>query len=377
MLRYFSPLLALLFSVFTTTDHARADDAQERRDAITVRAVERMDGFDYRSNPKVFAAIQRHTERMKGTSEYFSLLKKFPPSDLIEKLLSLVVESDNRSIAVEAAQLLGDIDDGPKSLRSLLASDSIDEALRTAEILGLLHNARSINMLRDTLISEKRNPMVRQAATKGLARDLAGQKALLELAKKNAIPGDMRLLTGGLLAASKNKDVRSEAAKRLPLPAQKDAKPLPPIHELASKKGDVGNGVKLFRSVATCSNCHIVGGFGKNVGPDLSEIGSKLSREAMLTAVLDPSAGISHNFENYQVLTLDGQVITGLKMSETANEITIRTSEAIDRKIKQTDIEEIRKSEKSIMPENLHHTVDQQGLVDIIEYMTTLKKKAS
>ena len=156
---------------------------------------------------------------------------------------------------------------------------------------------------------------------------------------------------------------------------QKDRKPLEPIDKLAQLRGNSNAGLKLFRGVATCANCHIVDGFGKEVGPNLSEIGTKLSREAMFTSILDPSAGISHNYENYIVLTDTGQVVTGLKMSETPAEIVIRTAEAIDHKIAQNTIEQMKKSEKSIMPDNLHQTIDQQGLVDIVEYMTTLKKK--
>jgi putative heme-binding domain-containing protein len=94
----------------------------------------------------------------------------------------------------------------------------------------------------------------------------------------------------------------------------------------------------------------------------------------MFTSILDPSAGISHNFENYIVLTDSGQVFNGLLVSETPDEITLRTADAIDRKIPQDEIEQVKKSEKSIMPDNLHHNVDQDGLVDIVEYMTTLKK---
>ena len=134
--------------------------------------------------------------------------------------------------------------------------------------------------------------------------------------------------------------------------------------------------MKLFRSTATCANCHIVNKFGKNVGPDLSEIGDKLSREAMLTAILLPSAGISHNYENFSVLTEDGQVISGLKITETTDEVVIRTADAIDRKIDSDEIVQLKKSEKSIMPENLHHVFGQKGLIDIVEYMTTLKKKS-
>jgi putative heme-binding domain-containing protein len=140
-------------------------------------------------------------------------------------------------------------------------------------------------------------------------------------------------------------------------------------------KGDAVNGAKLFAGVATCGNCHPVAGQGKQVGPDLSEIGSKLSREAMLTSILDPNAGISHNYESYVVLTVDGQVISGLLISKTEDQVVIRTAEAIDREIASADIESMKQSDQSIMPENLHHTVDQQGLIDVVEYMTTLQKK--
>lgn len=38
----------------------------------------------------------------------------------------------------------------------------------------------------------------------------------------------------------------------------------------------------------TCNKCHLVRGEGKQIGPDLTEIGSKLSREAMFESILYP-----------------------------------------------------------------------------------------
>jgi putative heme-binding domain-containing protein len=139
--------------------------------------------------------------------------------------------------------------------------------------------------------------------------------------------------------------------------------------------GDVQRGEVLFRGKATCSNCHIVNQFGKQVGPDLSEIGTKLSAEAMYVSILDPSAGISHNYETYIALLDSGQVLSGVLISQTDDQVILRTAEAIDRTIATGDIVEMKKSEKSIMPDGLHQTVDRQGLVDIIQYMTTLRKK--
>ncbi|MCH1496266.1 MAG: c-type cytochrome, partial [Rubripirellula sp.] len=215
----------------------------------------------------------------------------------------------------------------------------------------------------------------RKQALVGLAKNGVGQNTILQLVTDNQFPSEMRLLAGGLLSRSNNENIRERASRLLPQPQQKNAAPLAPIDQLAGMKGDIAAGKKLFEGVATCSNCHIINRIGKEVGPDLSEIGSKLSREAMYTAILDPSAGISHNYENFSVLTLDGQVISGLKVSDSDKEVVIRTAEAIDRRIPQDEIELVKKSEKSIMPENLHHAFDQQGLINLVEYMASLTKK--
>ena len=345
-----------------------------RSDAVLVRAVERMDGDSYKQNENAKQAIQRHIDRVAGTSEYLSLLKKFRPEGVQQKVESVIFGNDN-SAAVEAAKMLGDMHDGPTRLRQLLKSPEASTATRVADVLGLLGNGRSNRILGDYASNAEIPYEVRRACVAGLAKTRGGEGALLAIAESKKLVGDTRLLAGALLARAKDANVKKKAATILPQPSLKDRKPLAPLDKLATMKGNVADGMKLFRGVATCANCHVVDQHGKEVGPNLSEIGSKLSREAMLTSILDPSAGISHNFENYVVLTDAAQVITGIKVSETDAEVVIRTAEAIDRKIPKGQIDQIKKSEKSIMPENLHHAFDQQGLIDIVEYMTTLKKK--
>ncbi|MFK8112015.1 MAG: PVC-type heme-binding CxxCH protein [Rubripirellula sp.] len=347
----------------------------ERNDAVIVRAIERSVDLDYKSQANLKAAVARHLQRSEGTSEYMKLIRKFQPDGLSDKLQQVLLTGANDSLKVEAAGALGEIADGPKVIRQLLRSEDTKQAAQVAAILGLLGNGRAVNILSDTAGDESRPYEVRKHAVIGLARNKAGEVSLVSLAEKGKLTADTRMLAGGLLARSKNKKIRDLAAELLPQPQMKNQEPLEPIDKLATMKGNVERGLKLFRGAATCANCHIVQDHGKEVGPNLTEIGSKLSREAMFTSILDPSAGISHNFENYLVLTSSGQLINGLKTSETADEVVIRTPEAIDRKIAQADIESIKKSEKSIMPDNLHQTVDQQGLIDIVEYMTSLKKK--
>jgi putative heme-binding domain-containing protein len=149
---------------------------------------------------------------------------------------------------------------------------------------------------------------------------------------------------------------------------------MPAMQQLVKRRGNVQEGKKLYFGVATCSQCHTVGTEGKNVGPSLTEIGSKLTKEAMYVSILSPSAGISHNYESFAVRTKDDEIVVGLMVSNTEQSITLRDAKGIDFTFAREDIDELRKQEKSLMPENLHELFSEQGLVDLVEYLATLKK---
>ena len=147
------------------------------------------------------------------------------------------------------------------------------------------------------------------------------------------------------------------------------------MKQLLRQRGHVENGKEVFAKVGTCADCHKVGDAGKLVGPDLSEIGSKLSREAMYESILDPSAGINHNYEQYIVLLDTGKSAAGLLVNETDESITLRNAEGVDNTFAKEEIDEFEKSEVSLMPAGLQKKLTKQQLVDLVEYLLTLKKK--
>ncbi|MEM9587184.1 MAG: hypothetical protein AAGA03_07875, partial [Planctomycetota bacterium] len=355
-----------------------ADDAaQARRDALVVRALERISHDRPLENPKVQAAIQRHIARVEGTSEYLKLLKKYSPDGAGKAFERVLLTTQDDSAAVDAVSLLLEPNDGYERVKQLILGAEPALATRLTRMVAISNNGKGNTLLLE-IAADKDYPFeARCRAMSGVCRNSYWTERFInDVVKAGKLPADAKPYAAGVLAQSPNLKLRREAAEYLPLPQQVDRKPLAPLDQLAKMPGDVQNGMKLFRSVGTCSNCHIVNDFGKEVGPNLSEIGSKLSREAMFTSILAPSAGISHNYESYILLTESGQVISGLKVGETADQVTIRTVDAIDRTVPQDEIVELKKSEKSIMPENLHHTTDQQGLIDLVEYLMTLKKKA-
>ena len=95
----------------------------------------------------------------------------------------------------------------------------------------------------------------------------------------------------------------------------------------------------------------------------------------MYVSILDPSAAVSHNFETYSVLTVDGLAITGLLISETDKAVTLRNSEGIDKIINQDDIEIFKKQKVSLMPQDLQKLLTVEQLVNLVEYTLTLRKK--
>jgi putative heme-binding domain-containing protein len=68
-------------------------------------------------------------------------------------------------------------------------------------------------------------------------------------------------------------------------------------------------------------------------------------------------------------------VQNGILVSQTDDEIQIKTAEAIVRKFPRDEVEDFKKSTVSLMPADLQKQLTAQNLVDVVEYLTTLKKQ--
>jgi putative heme-binding domain-containing protein len=239
----------------------------------------------------------------------------------------------------------------------------------------LLADAQTNDLLLPLVTYPDRPLFVRSAAVTGLGRNGPGQKALLQIVERGQLADDLKFAAANALLSSADEAIRTAAGKHLSLPAGAGGEPLPPIVELVKRSGDAARGKELFAGVGTCAKCHTVRGEGKGVGPDLSEIGSKLSKEAMYLSILDPNAGVSFNYETWLVRTLDGTVLSGVLVSQTDDAIELKTAEAIVYKLAKDELDALKKQTTSLMPADIQKLFKAQDLVDIVEYLTTLKKE--
>jgi putative membrane-bound dehydrogenase-like protein len=160
-------------------------------------------------------------------------------------------------------------------------------------------------------------------------------------------------------------------------PVTKDGSPLPPVDELAKLTGDPKAGAAVFANAggANCISCHEVGDRGQMLGPPLTTIGQKLSKAQLYEAILKPNAGILMGYENWVVRTKAGQTVSGLKTAETPETVTIKDAGGKYHDIPAGDVARQVKQKISLMPENLSQAMTKQELVDLVEYLATLKNK--
>ncbi len=131
-------------------------------------------------------------------------------------------------------------------------------------------------------------------------------------------------------------------------------------------KATAVEGAKVFNRV--CAKCHRIDGQGHQVGPDISDVRNR-SREALLFDILDPNRKLEPRFTDYSVITTDGQVFNGLMVSETADAIVLQQAEGKQQIIARNDIDELRASGKSLMPEGVEKEVSIQQMADLLEYL--------
>jgi putative heme-binding domain-containing protein len=117
-----------------------------------------------------------------------------------------------------------------------------------------------------------------------------------------------------------------------------------------------------------CAVCHKIGDLGVNVAPDISDTRTK-KPEQLLADILQPNRAIDNNYLGYSVRLLDGTVATGILSAETATSITLRQQGGKETVIPRSEIEELKSSGVSLMPEGLERQIPHQDMADLISFL--------
>jgi putative membrane-bound dehydrogenase-like protein len=216
------------------------------------------------------------------------------------------------------------------------------------------------------------SPQVRATAAETLFARSASINTFLDAVEKGKIKtGEIDPARVKLLQVFADTKIRGRAEKLFAgtqLSKRKDV--LDAYQKSLTLKGDGKNGKELFKK--NCAACHRLEGVGEQVGADITGIKDR-GPEFMLLNILDPNREVLPKFITYYVVTDSGRTLTGMITAETATSITIRRPDSTSETILRVNIEELRSTGMSFMPEGLEKSINHQEMADLLAYLMSIR----
>jgi putative heme-binding domain-containing protein len=146
--------------------------------------------------------------------------------------------------------------------------------------------------------------------------------------------------------------------------------------DLETSSADLGRGERLFKELS-CIQCHRFGVAGGKIGPDLTDVAMRMKkqpspREALLVEIIEPSKVIDEKFRAYILTLNDGRQLAGIIVEQTKDAIRIAADPAHPddvRSVPRQQIEQIQKSNISMMPVGLLNTLTREEIRDLLAFL--------
>jgi putative heme-binding domain-containing protein len=259
---------------------------------------------------------------------------------------------------------------GPNAQRLLadLSKKDQDQPIRVAAITALsrIPSTKHWQFLIDEFSAE--SPPIRRAMIDGLLANSPGAELLLDAIEAGKIkPSEIDQLQVKRLTDSRDAAIKDRAAKLFAaaMPADR-AKALADYQPVLQMKGDPAKGQAVFEK--NCAACHRINSIGVNVAPDISD--SRVKKyEQILADILQPNRAIDNNYIGYTVRQLDGTILTGILAAETATSITLKQQGGKEAVIPRSEIDELKSSGQSLMPEGLERQIPLTNMADLLAFI--------
>lgn len=350
-----------------------ATQQHPNQESITLLALNHLDVNTVQQSPKLNSALQASLQSVRGRQEYLELIKKYELTGYNKDLLALAIEKSDEEIGSEAVRLL--IDMGGKSMiEKVLSSDNEDDIRKMIAALKRVNSSESVEVLQSIILNQEQPKPIREEAVMAFAGSWEGEDRLLEIVRSGDLHADLDSVAMQVFSMTMRNSLYEEAATLLNITDSLTKSAIAPVSKLVSMKGDPVNGKTVFSKL--CQNCHMVGEKGVDYGPALTEIGDKLPKEGLYKAILEPGEGISFGYEGYNVTLKDGSLVNGYILSKTEDELRMRMYGGLTNTYALNNVASIEEMDQSLMFDNLERAMSEQELVDLVAYLTTLKKEA-
>ncbi|TWT79008.1 NHL repeat protein [Planctomycetes bacterium CA13] len=289
------------------------------------------------SDPAIDALLLAVASDPKRSSKLRSMAVRMLPSEsrvpTDERLRGWITQNTERALAIDVIRLLSARATSASldQLAIIAADTSIDDQTRADAIAGLSRNAGTYAKVLNPLAIPKQTDVIRTEAGRVLKRDW-----------------------------------QYHASER---PPGKDAEAW---NTFVGRGGDVDAGRRVFFR-STCVNCHAHGGRGATTGPDLTSLAGRMTSTRVLESILEPSREVGPMYVPWRVLTVDGHVLTGLKLGNSGigESLRFQGADGLVFDVLLEDIERQDPVSQSIMPAGLEETMTIAELRDLIAFLTS------
>jgi putative heme-binding domain-containing protein len=126
----------------------------------------------------------------------------------------------------------------------------------------------------------------------------------------------------------------------------------------------------FFAEPANCSKCHSVHGQGGAIGPDLSNLVHR-DYASVMRDITQPSFAINPDHVTQTVNLKDGRTLSGVVRTAAGNKITVGDVKGTITEIDRADVEEVKSSSVSTMPDDLVKQLGPARTRDLLTFLLT------
>ena len=314
-----------------------------KSEALVIAAIHAAENLEIRESSELLAELFQRNGTPTIRISALKALARFKHHST-EEFVRIAQTNSNEDLRREANRISFELhpDDAVARIASVLETGSIGEQQGAMMSLGGQTGTKADQLLEAWLDRALTNPVPKQL-----------QLELFEAVGRHPTPAVQRKFAA--LEETLVKDDKLAAYRR------------------ALFGGNAADGRKIFfeRPEASCVRCHKVGGEGGDVGPDLTQVGARQTRDYLLESIVYPNAVISQGFENQIVTLKNGTSYAGTQKSETETELVLNSPEDGVVKIAKKDIQS-RERGMSGMPEGMGEVLSRRELRDLVEFLASL-----
>ena len=301
----------------------------------------------------------------KGTVTFVELVARFDRRDMIGHLMDMTLAHPEKESGIQAVGQIIAFQQWDPIWKALADPDRAAPFIRA---LGYIDNEHAKNYLTGVVTNEAQPEATRLLAISSMGNTRTPAVELMHLVQQNSLPQEFLAPAIRALTLSPDPDTRMFAAEQQQqlVPAEDRW----PLEKLLAAEPDATKGFAAFQK-GGCINCHKIGDQGKDFGPDLSAIGTKLTSNQLFEAILNPSQTISLGYEGVLVVTDEGTLHSGFLSAETNDTLSLRIPGGLRKDIPKENIELREPMKVSAMPAGIDAVLSPPELVDVVGWLRT------